>query len=264
MTIPKIIHQLAPADRAKWSPVWTICSESWKNSFSSDFQHIVWNDEDAEDIVRRYYPQFLTAYKEFPFHIIRIDFVRWCMLHKFGGIYADMDMFCYKNFHSELTDDCYLIESDMEGEIVQNSLMASIPKHPFWYECMEKSVELFYNNNIEFDINNIRSKESNFYVLEIAGPRFLSKITNKTNKKISLLPRDSYNLHYLYYDENIRTKHMLTGIWGKEMIDLINKNFLIDNNNGNLLRREYLKTNYELFKKVDIDKFDFKRNYLAN
>ena len=137
MTIPKIIHQLAPADRSKWSPVWTICSESWKNSFPSDFQHIIWNDEDAEDIVKRYYPQFLSAYKEFPFHIIRIDFVRWCMLHKFGGIYADMDMYCYKNFYSELTNDCYIIESDMEGETVQNSLMASTPKHPFWYECME-------------------------------------------------------------------------------------------------------------------------------
>jgi hypothetical protein len=104
----------------------------------------------------------------------------------------------------------------------------------------------------------------NFYILEIAGPRFLSKIRNKTSHKISILPQPLYNLHYLYYDENIRTKHMLTGIWGKEMIDLINSNFIKDNKDGNLIKRDYFKTNYELFKNVNIDEFDFKRNYLAN
>jgi hypothetical protein len=57
---------------------------------------------------------------------------------------------------------------------------------------------------------------------------------------------------------------MLTGIWGKEMIDLINSNFIKDNKDGNLIKRDYFKTNYELFKNVNIDEFDFKRNYLAN
>ena len=51
MPIPKIIHQLAPADKSKWHPVWTICSESWKNVYPSNFQHIIWSDENANDIV---------------------------------------------------------------------------------------------------------------------------------------------------------------------------------------------------------------------
>ena len=49
MPIPKIIHQLAPADKSKWHPVWTICSESWKNVYPSNFQHIIWSDENADD-----------------------------------------------------------------------------------------------------------------------------------------------------------------------------------------------------------------------
>jgi len=261
MRIPKIIHQLAPADNSKWSPVWAICSESWRNSFSSDFQHIIWNDENADDIVQRYYPQFFETYKSFPFQINRIDFVRWCILHKFGGIYADMDMYCYKNFYSELVEDCYIVASDMQLEIVQNSLMISAPKQPFWYECMEKCVKLFYENTIEYDKDSIITKKSNDYVLELTSPRFLTKLFLSTKNKIATLPVELFNKNYLYYGEELRTRHMLTGMWGKEMIDILQKNFETENKN-NASKRDFLAGDYLKFRNIDIDKFDFKKNYL--
>ena len=264
MPIPKIIHQLAPADKSKWHPGWTICSESWKNVYPSNFQHIIWSDENADDIVQRYYPQFFEAYKSFPFQINRIDFVRWCILHKFGGIYADMDMYCYKDFYSELIEECYIVGSGMDKEIVQNSLMISAPKQPFWYECMEKCVKLYYENSIEVDRNDIRNKKSCDYILELTSPRFLTKLFNSTKNNICTLPTKLYNNNYLYYGEELRTRHMLTGMWGKEMIDLLDISYEFENkvNKKNYSKRDFFIENYFEFRKIDMSKFDFKKNYL--
>jgi len=42
-----------------------------------------------------------------------------------GGIYADMDMFCYTNFYNELTKVAYVVQS-IKDEFIENSLMAGI------------------------------------------------------------------------------------------------------------------------------------------
>jgi mannosyltransferase OCH1-like enzyme len=132
---------------------------------------VLWSDAEAEQLVKIHYPLYYNLYMSFPFHINRIDFARFCILHKYGGVYADMDMFCYKNFFNELTEECYVAGSLMQGETVQNSLMASVPNHEFFVECMMKSKELFDGASIVYDKSNICTRESNDYVLKVTGPR---------------------------------------------------------------------------------------------
>ena len=99
--IPKIIHQLGPSDKSRWHPVWLRCYGSWQEQHSSDYTIKLWSDEEADDIVKTSYSEYLDVYKAFPFNICRIDFVRFCILHKFGGLYADLDYYCYFNFFND-------------------------------------------------------------------------------------------------------------------------------------------------------------------
>jgi mannosyltransferase OCH1-like enzyme len=185
MKIPKIIHQTAPKNEKEWHPIWKECQQSWKNNFQ-DFEYIMWDDEDIRDLVKSDYPKFLDHYDSWPYHIMRVDFARFCILHKYGGIYADMDMYCYSNFYNFLKNkSVYLIESWPEwGEKVSNCLMASSQKNNFWEICMEKSIvncDIIENSNISFD----KVK----FVLNSFGPKYMSKLIDD---EIGILPKEKF------------------------------------------------------------------------
>ena len=255
--IPKILHQLAPANKDDWHPVWHKCRESWQSNFKS-VNYVLWSDEDAESLVKNSYPDFYELYKNFPFHINRIDFVRFCILHKHGGVYADMDMYCYKDFFNELTKDGYIVGSLMQREIVQNSLMASQPNNEFFLRCMLACKQAYESGLYAYDKSNITSKESNDYVLHVTGPRLLTKeYLNKSS--VEILPAEEYNPHYLDYNSKIKTKHMITGRWGTEMMNI--KKAEYKSNKTSISHQDYLKADYRGFRNIDVDSFDFKKSY---
>ena len=260
MALPKYLHQLAPLDKDNWHPVWHKCRESWLSNFKS-VNYVLWSDEEAEILVKTHYPYYYNLYLSFPFHINRIDFVRFCILHKYGGVYADMDMYCYKDFFNELDDDyCCLVGSNMQQETVQNSLMAARPNNEFFAHCMFACKFTYDSGLYSFDKSNITTRESNDYVLHVTGPRLLSNVYEANKSLVSVLPASEYNPHYLDYNDSVKTKHMLTGRWGTEMMDIKKSESV----RGSVNHQEYLKADYKGFRNVDVDSFNFKKNYLIS
>lgn len=242
--IPKIIHHTAPSDKNQWHDIWTICRQSWKNNFS-DFEFKLWNDEDNRNLVKSDYSEFLEMYDAFPHYIMKVDFARFCMLHKFGGIYTDMDIFCYKNFYDILTENICIVESWTEwGEIIQNSLMISTPNNNFWIDCMKKSKE-FYEDNIE--LFNLHEKLSYESFIELcfrsSGPKLISSLFEDYKNNIQILSKEMFNpivehqfnwtiskpflkdRTFKYFEELncnenlIYTRHYLTGKWTEDIVN---------------------------------------------
>ena len=183
--IPKIIHQTGP-EESKWHPIWKECSQSWKNTFP-DFQYMYWTDDDLRNLVKEKYSEFLELYDSFNYHIMRVDFARFCILHSCGGIYADLDFYCHENFYHLLKKDLYIVESWPEwGEKVQNSLMISSPNHAFWEKCMRYSQNSFNNLNS----NHLINKDYNDYILSTCGPKLISKILDPS---VKILPKHMFN-----------------------------------------------------------------------
>jgi cytoskeletal protein RodZ len=52
----------------------------------------MYTDQQLRDLVHQNYPQFARIYDNFKHPIERVDFARYCIMHKYGGVYADMDM----------------------------------------------------------------------------------------------------------------------------------------------------------------------------
>lgn len=73
-------------------------------------------------------------YRSYDGYIKRADAARFFLLHHYGGIYADMDYECLNRFHDTLPGGkVSVVQSPWDnGELYQNSLMASPPGHPFW------------------------------------------------------------------------------------------------------------------------------------
>ena len=98
--IPKIIHQSAPADKSKWPEIWAKCQKKWKELFPAPkYEYKMWTDEDLDALMKNDFPEYYDMYKGYDQNIKRFDIARYFILHKYGGIYADMDYICFKNFY---------------------------------------------------------------------------------------------------------------------------------------------------------------------
>lgn len=249
--IPKIIHQTAPIDKKKWHPVWSVCQDSWKRHFpENEYKYILWNDEDLDNLVKQDYPEYWDFYENLPLHIIKIDFARFLILQKFGGIYVDMDMYCYENFYNNLNKNFCIIGSSLENEIVQNSLMISNPQNNFCVFCIKKIIQNFVMcsseiknvNSSNIFTTNISEIISN-YVKTTSGPDIISIIYEEYLEKdsIQILSDKKYNpdipknttthIEQWFDDWNDKPKtiHMLTGHWGSEVLKIFDEQSFVTN-----------------------------------
>lgn len=252
--IPNIIHQTGPEDRSVWHPFWNLCHQSWKEQYST-FTHTFWSDKDLDQLVKQSYSKYYTLYRSFPLEIMRIDFARFCILHHYGGIYADLDMFCYQPFHGELNTGVHLIENPYGNDVFENSLMCSDVNNPFWLECMEQSLIRFYylknrfpryiDEAVDINLSFPTSSFRPIIVFYVSGTNLLSSVAKTTSIPVYILPGCVYNNVAISYDPEFRTKHLHTGIWGKEDLDHV-KDF----------KQHYLST-----KKIDISTYDVYTDY---
>lgn len=255
--ISQIIHQTAPADKSKWHPLWSRCQESWQRNFPN-FEYALWTDGDIDNLIKEHYPQYWEMYSEFPVHIMKIDFVRFAIMHHSGGIYADMDYFCYQNFYNELTKPVYLVENPYGNDPIENSLMCSAPQHQFWIDCMDMVKDRYtYTKKRRPDLlDNIKIISSDrsyglklrpYLVFYIAGTNLISSAyrSQMNNPDIDTLSALYYNNCDISYDPSYRARHIHTGLWGEENQQLT----------------ELLADQYQRLRNIPLESYDFYYDY---
>jgi hypothetical protein len=87
--IPRIIHQMyrttvLPED-------WAHVPRAWKQ-LHADYQYMLWTDEQLRQLIADDYPWLLETYDAYPHDTQRWDASRFAILHKYGGVYADLDI----------------------------------------------------------------------------------------------------------------------------------------------------------------------------
>jgi len=131
LRIPKIIHQI-------WigSPLpqkYERLQQSWKEHHP-DWEYILWTEKDIEEfgLTNKYW------YDKTPNYAQKADIVRYEVLYRFGGVYADIDFECLKPL------DVLHHMCDFYTGIAQwwrfrlfNGLIGSAPGHPILKECID-------------------------------------------------------------------------------------------------------------------------------
>lgn len=258
--IPKIIHHSAPKSKKLWHPVWEICLPTWYKNFpKQEYQHVMWDDSMIDDFIEDKFFKYYHAYTSFPFHIMQLDFSRICFMYEFGGIYADMDYYCFENFFNELNGKCFIVESPTQREIFQNSLLISEPKQAIWLELLEEILEKYFYYDI---LNDYRSDHFNGYVKTISGPNSIDRLYEYNPEKfegVYRLESEKYNpiINNFYNTQkmnNVKTFHFLSGLWGREKQRHVSQDILKENLNSNdMSYNELLKKEYYMLRNIDID-----------
>jgi hypothetical protein len=65
----------------------------------------LWTDSTSRHFVARHYPSFLATFDSYAYPIQRADAIRYFVLHRFGGIYMDLDIGCKRDMAPLLRGD---------------------------------------------------------------------------------------------------------------------------------------------------------------
>ena len=218
--IPKIIHQIAPMDKSNWHPIWEECQKSVMLQFPEpEYEYKLWNDEEElENLIKNDFPFFLEIFKNYPKKIQRIDMARYFILFKYGGIYADMDFYFYKNIYNTLDMTKLNVTCSPWGdlEFLQNSLMASPKNCSIILKIIDEALHRskYYNCNVSQD------KMQN-YISKTTGPKLITDVYYRNMRFINRLQKELYNPigckeldnEKLYNENTCYCKHFGTGKW---------------------------------------------------
>lgn len=132
--IPKILHQTwkthdVPPKYRKWV-------NSWREK-NPDFVYKHYDDAECRVLVASSYPEFLELYDSLPTGVEKADLFRYLVIHKFGGVYADLDTSCEKPITDVLTGGHRIIlgkESNQQEFQCLQWFFAAAPQHPAFIE----------------------------------------------------------------------------------------------------------------------------------
>lgn len=72
----------------KWRPSHEGCLELCRQE---NFVYVLWTDDMNRKLIQVHYPWFLKTYDAYPKAIMKADAARYFFLHRFGGLYLDLD-----------------------------------------------------------------------------------------------------------------------------------------------------------------------------
>jgi len=189
--IPKIIHQIWSEINEPLPEHFRLFGETWKESHP-DWKYEFWDNDRMNSFIDEYYPNYRSSYDNFPYNIQRFDAIRYLILDKMGGMYADFDTECLKP-HDELIAGktcCFSMEPKKHRlsynmpVLFNNALMACTPEHPFMKKIIEKVFSYVPKQG------ELSMEQRNYEVLASTGPFMLVDIYENYSEKedIFLIP----------------------------------------------------------------------------
>lgn len=168
-------------------------TESWHNFGLSDWKHILWTDQMINDTLLAHYPWFRDTYDALPNKIMRVDVVRAMMLHRHGGVYADLDVEVLKDprplFRQQPLTFFFAPKPgpyseprpipvgrgegrfpELGNRCVELALLASPAGHPFW---------LTYLNEVQRHVHAYLETGHRQHVFWVTGPIALTRALTK-------------------------------------------------------------------------------------
>lgn len=194
------------------------CRDSWKIK-NPTWYHIEWDQYMADKLAKTFYPEHYDMYKSYEYSIQRCDTIRYMFLHRYGGIYADMDYYCNKPFDdvfSKFKGNFYLVSSPNNGgKYVSNSLMFSIKGHSFWKRLLirmeiDKFCPVYYSRHM--------------VIMYTTGPSILTRVYNNNKHRLGLRswPAKLFHPHGIgenimsLKDNKVYAMHLGSATWEKK------------------------------------------------
>lgn len=151
-----------------------LLTQSWL-SHNPNYGYYLYDDNDCEEFIKNNFDENVyNAYIRIIPGAFKADFWRYCVLYVYGGVYVDMDTICISSIDDLLDESIdFMTPVDLNNRPdygkynLFNCFIASAPKHPILWEC------------IQMIVHNIENEIVPFSNLDFSGPGVLGKATNR-------------------------------------------------------------------------------------
>lgn len=177
--IPQIIHQIWYQGENNIPSSYPNYSKSWKK-LNPNYKYMFWDKDKIENLITSHYPYLIQQYTSYDKIIQKIDMAKYIILHYYGGIYVDLDSEALKPIDNLINNkkivlvkidlnalEKYFAYKQFTGPVLQNNVIATVPKHPFWLHVLE----LLQKE----DIRQGRLESDTRYIFRTTGPTLLTK-----------------------------------------------------------------------------------------
>jgi mannosyltransferase OCH1-like enzyme len=174
------------------------------------------------DFVAREYPAMLDAFERMPFGVMQADLFRYMAIHRFGGVYADIDVECARPFgpllalggavlgvEARLTRARQLELGYARPRQIANFIFAGEAGHPFFAAAIDRAVKLSRAN----------PRPTRDRIEDITGPRMLTRLFyERPFAKVSVLAQAYWAPSRDYpdiwpFNANVYARHHFAGTW---------------------------------------------------
>lgn len=184
---------------------------SWKK-FKGEFEYVFHNDKQADEFMQEHFKGMVyNTYKKLPMPVMKSDLWRYCVIYKYGGIYADTDVLLLTDPNMFIKNKAEMViapetdawggECDSKKRFCQWVWSAS-PNSPFLKKVINLCVKRMSD---EFDgITNKRKELGNGrYVLYATGPTAMTVGIEDHLKSKKMITFDNKNDYVNYPDDSL-------------------------------------------------------------
>lgn len=121
-----------------------------------NYEYKMWDLKDCEELIVENYPQYIGLWGYFRYDIQRCDFIRYLILHSYGGFYVDCDVYPIQNLDS-LSDNnqqgyqaVFTSWNDDKDKKPYNAVMGSVKNNKLFMKiCNDIEVRTTEKQNIK-------------------------------------------------------------------------------------------------------------------
>lgn len=155
-----------------------------------EYKYFLYDDEEIDKFVNDNYPgEISECYNKLNIIVAKVDFWRYLVLYKYGGVYLDMDSSIVKPLKSFISeDDEAVLSSEISSRNCFVQWMLVFNKgHPILKKCINIVADNIKNNKYPNDVR------------KMTGP---SAFTEAINYYHFLLFKKTFNHNFLYKDND--------------------------------------------------------------
>jgi mannosyltransferase OCH1-like enzyme len=109
------------------------------------YRYKMWSKQDCNELIEQEFPEYKKLWDDFRMDIQRCDFIRYCIIYKYGGLYLDCDVKPIANLDRIFETDQYFVHwNDDKKKKPYNAIMFGKKKNPLFLEIIKESNRSFY------------------------------------------------------------------------------------------------------------------------
>jgi mannosyltransferase OCH1-like enzyme len=145
-------------------------------------KHKMWNLSMATKLVQTHFKEYLDLWNDFSVPIMRADFIRYCILYKYGGIYVDCDIHPIKQINHLFSKEHFFVRwNDDKKHLPYNAILGGQKGARIYDEILKHCKESYYEKIKQ----PIYKKWKGRLVFQTTGHYMLQRVLKEQNIPLS-------------------------------------------------------------------------------